>query len=530
MKLLEKLLAYCQLSEKELEDREAEVNLESLKDPFSSFLGYKEALGLIKAHLAAQDKIAVYGDYDVDGMTSTAILVQTFLKLGVKPGFFIPSRYKEGYGLTPERAGEFAAKGYKLLITVDNGISAFPGLAEAEEAGLDVLVIDHHTPEAQLPAVQGIIHPSLGKYADYNISAAFLALLVSYGLLGSYDPYLASLAGLGVFSDVMPLKGMNLLLAKHLCSYAGSGSDPHYAFLLSGKKGRLTSRDVSFLLVSPLNALGRVDIGLRNNDGVRFLVSSAPADIVKYGSEILQVSAQKKNRVKDLRQLLDTDGDPSSPLEVSFASGLEVGLAGSLASALADKLKKPCFVFTEAPEDPELLVGSGRSPDYLDLYQLVAAYKDSYVAFGGHKQALGLTIHKKDLLSLQKQWAADLAKLGLKAPEPKAIALELEDLSFSGLKTLRRFEPFGNGFPEPLFALKTAKERLRFSHDGRHLFMDAGPGAGAVYFNYPKALDQLPDEPFYLLGHLEEDSYQGASRVRLNGCGYLRLGQGKLIQ
>ena len=164
--------------------------------------------------LKNKEKMVIYGDYDVDGLTSTAIMVMGLSACGLQPGFFIPSRYHEGYGLHAERIRQFQEKGYHLIITVDNGISCHEQIALAKFFGMEVVVIDHHSCPATLPDTPYIFHQLHSSFLDYNCSAASLSYFVVSRLMHRDDPYLATLAGIAVFSDVMPLIGNNLELAK----------------------------------------------------------------------------------------------------------------------------------------------------------------------------------------------------------------------------------------------------------------------------------------------------------------------------
>ncbi|MCI2068840.1 MAG: DHH family phosphoesterase [Bacilli bacterium] len=517
MDLYSRLLAFYQLDAKSLSERQLQGDLSLIPSPLETFKGMKEALGLIRKHLESKDKIVIYGDYDVDGMTSTAILVKMFNKSGVNPGFFIPSRYHNGYGLNREMVEQFALKGYKLLLTIDNGISAYEGIKAAKEAGMDVLVIDHHALEDKLPEADLIIHPALsGGYVDYNISAACLAFLLDYAFYQKADPYQALEAGIAVFSDAMPLKGINLTLAEFSLAQLKEGKYPQFNFLLNGPKDFVSSKDISFSIVAPLNALGRVDIGIKNNDGVRFLLAQKQEDIEEYGRFILDNSLSKKRKASYLKETLFNDPrEKDQPLIIIYNPEMEIGLAGAACSSLAEKEHKPVIVFSKVQGEEGKLVGSGRAPSGFDLFSLVSKFKDSYLAFGGHKEALGLTIKETDLESFKKKINEELKTHEVKVPNERALLINNDDFSFSSLKAIRMFEPFGTDFKEPLFAYWLSKERLAFSRDGKHLIVYLNQEAGVVAFNVDLTLFNS-DGPFLLLGNLEEDNFNGRKKVRFN--------------
>ena len=182
MELLDRLLEYYDLSNEEYHQKMSYLGLGQIPNPFSKIDGFAQKIDFIKSFKGK--KVVIYGDYDVDGIMSTSILVYTLKKLDFDVGYFIPSRYEEGYGLNASRVKQFKEKGYSLIITVDNGIAAFEEINLALKEGLEVFVIDHHEAKETLPLKEDkIIHQFVSHYVDYNISAAFLSLLVSYGLL-----------------------------------------------------------------------------------------------------------------------------------------------------------------------------------------------------------------------------------------------------------------------------------------------------------------------------------------------------------
>ena len=512
MSLFDKLLKYYDLSEEELSIRSSFQPLSELGNPYDDFSGFKSGLDLIKSHIARKDKIVIYGDYDVDGITSTSILVKTFRMIGVFAGYYIPSRFKDGYGLNEQMVKAISDKGYKLLITIDNGITAFEPIETAEKLGLDVLVIDHHTPQEKLPMADAIIHPILGKYADYNISAAFLGLLVSYGLLGRYDDYLACLAGIAVLSDAMPVVGKNLLLLKHSLERINARKYPQFNLLLAGCKDLyITSKDISFLIVAPLNGLGKIDIKANINRGVAFLVSEDIRQIQELSAYILEVNKAKKERIQLMKN--DTPGRPSDePVDIVFVKGGEVGLIGALASSLTSRFNKPVGVFTQSPFLEKSLVGSFRSPESFDIYSYLLPYRENFIAFGGHSCALGLSI-KEDGFDDFKKYLH-----GIKAGKrniKKAILIDPQDIGFSDLETIRKFEPFGEGFNQPLFGVISSRSDFMTSRDGKHLLMNHKKDFSIAYFSYDKSLDLRPDDPKIFLGEFSEDHFNNSSRIKM---------------
>ena len=183
--ILRKLKDYYFLSDSEFEERIAVPSVSDLPNPFILYSDFHLLIDKLKEYIKENKKIVVYGDYDVDGLTSTSILVGTLQIMGVTPGYYIPSRYIDGYGINKTRVDQFIAKGYEVIITVDNGISEVETIDYAKSKGLEVIVIDHHeVTKDVLPNADFIFHQYICNISNYNISAAFLALMVSYGILG----------------------------------------------------------------------------------------------------------------------------------------------------------------------------------------------------------------------------------------------------------------------------------------------------------------------------------------------------------
>lgn len=515
MDVFNRLLAYYSLSEERFLERSSFASSFALDDPFEHFKGFKETVGFLLKAVSEGQKIVVYGDYDVDGMTSTAILVGSLKKKGADVGYFIPSHYSEGYGLNAKMIPPFAEKGYRVLVTVDNGITANEAVLKAKEAGMKVVVIDHHTPDSLHPCpADYVLHPRLGGYSPYNVSAAFLALLVSYELLGTYEERYVLLAGIAVYSDAMPLEKMNLMLASRAMKILSEGKYRAFNLLLKREgNAPVTSKDVQFKIVSPLNALGRMDIGHKNNRGVKFLLSEDDGEIDALYAYISSVSDRKKALLKEMKGKAGFQNG-SSPLGFYSCPELPVGLTGLFANQLCDRFGKPVFVFAPSPLDPSVLSCSGRAGEGISLFDLVGKEKDLLLTFGGHPGAVGFTLKKENLPVLEKRLLNGVEELPVPAKtEKKRILLEREDVSFSTLSRLLSFEPFGNGFAEPVFAFALPKSEFAFSSDGKHLLVSLSPVSSFSYFFFPPSLLGSEREVVYFEGKLELDEFRSRRKA-----------------
>ncbi|MDD3938861.1 MAG: DHH family phosphoesterase, partial [Bacilli bacterium] len=209
MDFLSALLNYYQLNEEQYEFLTRPLTYDDLRFD-RRIRGLEPLLARIHKAIDDKEKIIVYGDYDCDGIMSTSIIVKVFEMLGHTIGYYVPSRYIDGYGLNVKRVEEIAKKGYTLIITVDNGISAFEAISLAKQKGIDTIVVDHHEMQGEkLPDAVSVLHPFVSHLGEYAASGGFMSFVLATALLDRVDPYLLSLAGISTISDMMPLLGYN---------------------------------------------------------------------------------------------------------------------------------------------------------------------------------------------------------------------------------------------------------------------------------------------------------------------------------
>jgi len=521
MDLFNRLLTYYQITEQEYNKRVENCDLSTILNPFQYMDNFQKSIDIIEKHIGLKNKIAVLGDYDVDGLTSASIVVMALKERGVEPGFYIPSRYIDGYGINDNRVDDLFKAGYKLIITTDNGISAFDPIKKARELGMDVVVVDHHTQQGTLlPEANAFVHHRVCHYGDIDISAGFLALLVSFGLTKKYDDYSAALAGLAVISDMMPMEGSNLTLVNHLLKVLKEGKYPQFNYLLCGSaklsmdKRMITSNKISFDIVSPLNGLGRMNIGLGNNNAVRFLISKDADEISKYYNYIMGISKRKKERLKELRQI--AIGSTDDIVDFRVIEKCEVGLIGALANNQMYSIKKPVIFFTKSPVDPNVLIGSGRSLPYINFYDIMSKFSNLYLSFGGHRNALGLSIKAKDFVYLRECLVKELNLMRLEKPQEKYIYISKDEINFESLDIISGFDPFGTNFAPPQFALYTVRKDLNVSQTGDHIYTKINRDSVITYFNYDKNIDRDFDQELILGGELLFNEFKGFSSVHFN--------------
>lgn len=477
MSFLTDLLEHYHLTLKDLGERARPGSFSRLSTPYED-ASFKAVVARLEKAIADKEKIVLYGDYDVDGLTSTAILKSALDQRKANSGFFIPSRYHEGYGLNAERVKQFAERGYTLLVTLDNGISQKAEIDLAHSYGMQVIVIDHHDLPKELPSFDYCFHHKLSKFIDYDCSAASLSFFVASALLHKYDDYLASLAGLAVFSDVMPLIGNNLELAKiakqNIALYRYSNLAP-----LLGD-GELTYESLSFSLIPALNAVGRIEKdSLSTNNACRLLLERKnEAKIEKYSQAILSSNAKKKEIIRNITFL--------PQYELSTAHGYVgrvdsyAGLSGLFANKLLREKNAPVALFAPSDQDENLLVGSLRAPEGYRVDTFLEKNKARFLASGGHEKAAGLTIKKSDYYQVATLFLSECEKQALEKKESVllSIPMALDDLNEENYSVYEEFMPFGEGFPAPTFSIEVPSEKLSMAPSGKvlNVFSDNGEG------------------------------------------------------
>jgi single-stranded-DNA-specific exonuclease len=498
---------------KDLDSRKESGSFHCLVRPDSA-VSFQETCNRIKKAINQKDRIVIYGDYDVDGLTSTAILKLALDRLGANTGYFIPSRYVEGYGLNTERVRQFHEKGYKLIIAVDNGVSAFESVELAKKLGMDVVVIDHHEIPSPHPCFDSLFHQS--SFLDYNCSAASLAYFVAWSLLGTDDEYFALLAGIAVFSDVMPLIGNNLQFAKIMLSALNKNQYDNLLLLLKNRP--VSYEDVNFELIPSMNAVGRIQLdSLSTNQVCRFLLNTADkSKNITYANFIHQCNEKRKNLVKSVVPVshLTLKSEHAICMCVECISGL----SGLIANKVMRERNLPVAVFCPSEMDKEKLVCSIRVPDGYSLSDFMCHYSNLFLTHGGHEKACGGTVLKKDYFQIATMFASECEKqfLERKPSTEDVIPITLEDINPASYQTYSDFMPFGEGFAKPLFEVSFSRDSLHFSSSGKMAFAENETHSGrVVFFKDFDTLHKLEEDYLIIRGYLSKSSFNGKTTIEV---------------
>lgn len=444
--------------------------LEALPDPMR-LVGMAEAVAAIEAAVHAGRTILVHGDYDVDGQCATALLTRTLRHAGATVVPFVPNRMRDGYDFGPAGLARAHEVGAGLIVTCDCGITAVATVAAARDAGIGVVVTDHHLPGDQLPEALAIVDPQQpgddsGLTMLCGTGIAFLlaqAVVPALGLPEQLPMHLLDLVALATVADVVPLNGPNRTLVRHGLRLLSNTRWVGLQALLetSGLAGKdLRSGQVGFILAPRLNAAGRLGDAM---DGVRLLLSDEPAECRALAERLERLNTDRQaldQRILDeaLRQAEREAEVERHAALVLVGDGWHPGVVGIVASRVVERWGRPAFLIGMEGEQGR---GSGRSISRFDLHAALVQCADLLERFGGHRMAAGLTIRRDRLAAFRDRFRAVAA--GLLAPEDLGpeqrvdLEIELTGATAELERLVRHLEPCGMGNPAPVFGIRGAR-------------------------------------------------------------------------
>lgn len=463
-------------------------SLKNLPNPFE-LKDMDKAVSRIVEAIQKKEKAVVYGDYDVDGTTATALLLRFFREIGYPIDFYIPHRLKEGYSLNEQAVRELHKKGAKVIITVDNGIMAMEEALLIKELGMDLIITDHHEVPDSLPVAHAIVNPHrkdcaypskeiCGAGVAFNLVMALRQKLRAMNFFREIEePNLKKyldLVALATVADVVPLTGANRILVKYGLQQINATLWPGLRALkeVSAVKGNVTATHLGFRLGPRLNACGRLYDATM---GVELLISDDDEKALEIAAKLDSANRERQDLEKQIyRQavdLLEKDPHRSQRMgHVLYQKGWHPGVLGIVASRLAERYCRP---FILLGQDGERLKGSARSYGGLNLIDALRSCDKWLIKCGGHKAAAGLSLYLDKLEDFQQNFEREVqSKLSEEhcIPRMKIDAeLNLGEIDLRLLDELKLLEPFGQGNPEPLFCLKATQSRGGRVVGERHL-------------------------------------------------------------
>ena len=437
---------------------------EPLSDPFLLKDMDKAAARITRA-VDNMEKIAVYGDYDADGVTSTAMLYSYLETRGADVIFYIPQREGEGYGMNIGAVEYLKEQGVSLIVTVDNGISSVQEVARANELGIDVVVTDHHRPQEILPDAVAVVDAyrpdDTSPYKHFSgVGIAFKLLMALEDGAGDVEDLLeaySDLAAIGTIGDIVPLTGENRTLIRAGLERLSQSDRPGVQALLenAGIAGKaLTSTNVAFTLVPRINATGRMGAPER---AVRLLISGYEEEAEVLSEEICADNEERRRVEAEIAEAafadIEAKGYMKDRVVVVDGENWHHGVIGIVASRVTERCGKPCMIISRGETEAR---GSGRSIEGFSLFEAICACGDLLIKFGGHPMAAGITLKPENIEAFRKrinQYAAEHFPQMPTQTVTLDCKLNPAALSVSMAQSLTQLEPFGNGNPQPVFGL-----------------------------------------------------------------------------
>ncbi len=494
--------------------------------------GLNHAAQVIAGAMAQGKKAVVWGDYDVDGITSTALLLLFFRARGVFPEHHIPHRQTEGYGLNIPGIETLAAQGLKLLITVDCGIGHPREVSRAKELGMTVVISDHHLPDAKLPPADAILNPKLGSCPCPHLAgvgvAFLLAVVLNRLLPGEHLDMrgFLDLVALGTLADVAQLTGQNRILVKNGLSLLKEGKRPGILALkevCGYKPSAVLDEDrVGFGLAPRINAAGRLG---HADTALRLLLAE---DLTKARELAKELDSYNTKRRSIGREILSQAQDMAQGQTdrfglVLYAPDWHEGVIGIIASKIAETLYRPTIILTE--DESGHLKGSGRSIPEFSLHEALAACRELLTGFGGHSQAAGLRLAKDNLEAFRARFDALAGKaFDHQKPKPTLLLdaiLGFNHVDYDLLKELELLAPFGPDNPKPVFLSPQVSVRNRKIVGTDHVFLDlrddeAGVTLRAKAWNQAQALPQSVTGKIMQLAYTPKfNEFNGVTSIEL---------------
>lgn len=509
--------------------------LSGLSDPFL-MKGVEQAVARILLAKSRAETVCIHGDYDVDGITAVALLTAFFRELALPVCYLIPKRLEDGYGLSREGVDEAIRLGAKVIITVDCGITSVSEAEYCREAGIDLIITDHHTPGENIPAALAVINPlqpgctaPFTKFAGvglaFKLAMAVRSRLRQEGFFtGRAEPNLKGfldLVALGTIADLVPLVGENRIIAYYgLKELAKSNRSGLTALKkVAAVKGEVSTVDVGFRLAPRLNAAGRLDDAKR---GVELLLTADPQLAATLAEELDAANRERQEIEKEilgdaLHRLNHDEGLKGRTAVVLASENWHPGVIGIVASRVVERCHRPTLLISLQDGEGK---GSGRSIPAFHLYNALAASAEQLVKFGGHRQAAGISILEENLAAfydLFDGYAAENLSAEDLTPEYQVDAEITPAALGEGLLAIANsLKPFGMGNPEPLFLLSGVKIVSQRLVKDAHLKMTLqvnGRSVAAIGF---KLAGKLPDAEFIdILFTPELNVWQGRENIQL---------------
>lgn len=466
---------------------------EPLSDPFLLKDMDKACERLLRA-ADSGETIVVFGDYDVDGVTATALLYEHLKGMGANVKCMLPSREGDGYGLSKNAVRSVYDKGYRLIVTVDNGISAVEEAEYAASLGVDLVITDHHLPPDTLPKAVAVVDPR--RQDDESPFKGLCGAGVAFKLCAALDgcdpqemlDYCGDLAAIGTVADVMPLTGENRTLVKAGLRLLARTDRPGLGALLEqvGLAGKpVTAENISYALAPRINAAGRMDNAVT---ALQLVLCEDEERAAELAHKLSEINASRQEIEQQIAQAAQAqlDADPSLTADrviLVWGRDWHQGVIGIVASRLVERLGRPVLVVSVDENGDGK--GSGRSVQGFNLHACIASCADLLVRFGGHAMAAGLSVREENLPELRRrlnEWAGRECPVLRTPPLECDLSIRLERTTVEAVRGLEQLAPFGPENPTPVFVLENAAvEGVYPVSEGKHSRLRLRQGSASLY-------------------------------------------------
>ena len=491
----------------------------------SNFPGIDKACEILKNTIDNNEKIAVYGDYDVDGITATTVLVLGLRKLNANVIYHVPDRFSEGYGMNSEVVRQLANEGIKTIVTCDCGISNFDEISLAKELGMNVILTDHHNIGEKLPDADVVINYKLldmdhpAKHISGCATAYYFILALNKYLGKEPDDY-TDLVALSTIADVMPLKDESRYLFQKgynkLISGERLGMKALFEYISSPLQ---TAEDIGFQIAPRINAVGRMDTA---RTGVELFLTDDEENAKELALKINRFNTERKNVQNDIYDQAKSQVEnekKNKKILVLYGENWHHGIIGIVAGKICEEYKKPCIILS-LNENTDTIVGSARSTEQLNIYETLKVFNDDLLRYGGHSQAAGLSLELNKLDKFTKAienycdiYISDEYEEKIYVDEKLPFAYINEEL----FEALKLGEPYGEAFPNPKFVLNNVMIDKETINQGKHHFLilkDSNKNEiGTTLWNYGP--EKLEGKKCTVVFEIFKDTFRDRNEIKI---------------
>ena len=502
-------------------------NLNELHDPFLMKDMDKTVDRLIQA-IDSSEKIMILGDYDVDGTTSVSMLYDYFIKKTLEPIYYIPDRYKEGYGVSAESIAFAADQKVSLILTIDCGIKANDQIESANTKGIDVIICDHHIPDDSIPKAYSIINPN-----QKNCNYPFKGLCgcgIGFKLISAIEKKLEGpeevnqyldLVAIATIADQMPMINENRTIVYHGLKEFNNNPRPGFHFFIRSINRKIVESDIAFNIGPRINASGRMKSGMIS---VKLMTENDTNAAYKTAQEIESINLLRRAKEKEVTEEAIKKTDPLKFTNVVYGSNWNKGVLGIVASRLVDKFYKPTIVLNL---EEKMYTGSARSIANFDIYDAIQSGKEYLDQYGGHKYAAGLSIKEENLKDFIDHFESYVKNAMNNKMFIKTIGydteIDLSDINESNFKILSRMSPFGQSNYRPIFRTNnccgTGNLRL-IGKEKTHIKFEISDSEDnkiqALGFNMSEHYEQINNKQhFDILYSISRNTFNNSSSLEL---------------